>query len=583
MERIDEEEVRAQLKKMASGKAADKGGVVAEMLKHGGEVLVELLTELFNDVLEEGRPLPEYWKEMRLTVLFKKGDIQCLDNYRPVAIIPIMYKLFSRILDVRIRDKIAGQQSVDQAAFRPGFGCEDHLFVMSQLREKCAEWNINIWVAAVDFKKAFDCVEHDALWKALEELGAPGRYIDVLQRLYAEQSATVRAEKESKRFTIGRGTKQGDPVSPILFNTVVEVFMRKLKKKWDTRRQGFDLEYGEPRRLQNLRFADDILLLGGTLGQVTSMLADLSAEAKAVGLEIHFGKTKILSNVVDRKGPSRAREVEVAGQKVEVLQPGESVAYLGRCLCFEDAEDREVEHRIGRGWAKFAVFKGELCDRRYSLLHRLKLFNAVISPTVLYGAGTWTMTVAREKRLRAAQRLMLRKMLRIGRQAKETGGGKETERGGADDKEDDGGSSNATSTTESSDGGEHGADDEEGEAGEEEEKKEEETWVEWMIRTAEVAACAMQKAKIPDWVQEQRRRKWRWAGHVVRRRDMRWSTRMLFWEPLQRGSRPVGRPAARWEDSLNRFARDRNFKWTKLAEDRGAWQELEDAFVDFKL
>ena len=72
---------------------------------------------------------------------------------------------------------------------------------------------------------------------------------------------------------------------------------------------------------------------------------------------------------------------------MEVLPPGESVAYLGRCLCFQDAEDREVDHRIGRGWAKFAVFKGELCDRRYSLLHRLKLFNAVISPTVLYGGG----------------------------------------------------------------------------------------------------------------------------------------------------------------------------------------------------
>ena len=168
-------------------------------------------------------------------------------------------------------------------------------------------------------------------------------------------------------------------------------------------------------------------------------------------------------------------------------------------MCFEEAEDREVEHRIGRGWAKFAVYKGELCDRRYSLLHRLKLFDAVISPTVLYGAGTWTMTVAREKRLRAAQRLMLGKMLKIGRKAKRAGGGNERERSGADDEEEDGGSS-STSTTESSDGGEHGADDEEGEAGGEEEKKEEETWVEWMIRTAEVATDAMQKAKIPDWV-----------------------------------------------------------------------------------
>ena len=94
--------------------------------------------------------------------------------------------------------------------------------------------------------------------------------------------------------------------------------------------------------------------------------------------------------MVDRKGPSRARQVEGAGQKV---------AYLGRRLCFQGVEDRGVEHRIGRGWARFAVFKGEFCDHQYSSLYRLRPFDAVFSSMLLYGAGAWTMALARERRL----------------------------------------------------------------------------------------------------------------------------------------------------------------------------------------
>ena len=97
-------------------------------------------------------------------------------------------------------------------------------------------------------------------------------------------------------------------------------------------------------------------------------------------------------------------------------------------------------------------------------------------------------------------------------------------------------------------------------------------------------ACGeMEKAKVPDWVQEQRRRKWRWAGHVVRRRDMRWSTRMVFWEPFRQGSRPVGRPATRWEDSVVKFAHSRGFNWHQTAEDHDKWKGLEDDFVRFEI
>ena len=282
-----------------------------------------------------------------------------------------------------------------------------------------------------------------------------------------------------------------------------------------------------------------------------------------------------------RRGANAATEVRVAGKNVEVLRPEESVSYLGRCLCFLDFADRELEHRVNRGWAKFATFKNELCDRRYSLLHRLRLFNAVVAPSVLYGAGCWTMTSSTGQRLRVTQRKMLRKMVGTGRRRRaETAprdqGGAGTGGPGQEIAEASDSSSASTTSSDSASGkGTH-------EETDEDDKQDEETWVEWVVRTTQVASDAMRKAKIPDWVQEQRRRKWRWAGHVMRRTDMRWSYRFLGWCPVKRGSRSVGRPAMRWEDCILKFLNARGVKWGELAKDRDAWRAREDEFVKFE-
>ena len=96
----------------------------------------------------------------------------------------------------------------------------EHLLPLVLLQEKCDEWNRPLWLATLDFKKAFDTVYHDSLWKALKKQNVPREYIDLLQKLYAEQTGEVRIDRTSLRFRIRRGTKQGDPLSPVLFNPV---------------------------------------------------------------------------------------------------------------------------------------------------------------------------------------------------------------------------------------------------------------------------------------------------------------------------------------------------------------------------
>ena len=111
---------------------------------------------------------------------------------------------------------------------------------------------------------------------------------------------------------------------------------------------------------------------------------------------------------------------------------------------------------------------------------------------------------------------------------------------------------------------------------EEEEDDDDESWTEWIKRATKIAAEAAKKAGVVDWVQEQRRRKWRWAGHISRRDDGRWSTRLLDWEPAG-GKRSWG--VLRWEDTLCRFTKSKRESWQHAAKERIKWSSWEEEFV----
>ena len=120
-------------------------------------------------------------------VLFKKGDPKLPGNYRPITLLPILYKLFSRILYTRVSKDLDASQCVDQAGFRSGFSCDDHLLAISLLIEAHSEHKLPLWFCAIDFEKAFDSVEHNYLWQSLVEQGVHIQYVRLLASLYQNQ------------------------------------------------------------------------------------------------------------------------------------------------------------------------------------------------------------------------------------------------------------------------------------------------------------------------------------------------------------------------------------------------------------
>ena len=265
-----------------------------------------------------------------------------------------LVQLFSKLMYKRLYPILDKAQCKDQAGFRNKYSTVDHMFVFTMLQEKSEEFNLNTWIAAIDFKKAFDTINQDYLWHALEEQKVPKTYVEVLRHLYSGQSAQVRTDVLSRKFEIHRGTKQGDPLSSLLFNALLERVMSKVKKTFIQRKYGIQmglgaLETADDTRLTNLRFADDVLLTGRTLQQLCDMLFVLCEESAASGLKLHPEKTQIISST-NRDHRPRQKYVRVGDMKIEVLPKDGKIKYLGRQITFENGTVVELSNRIKAAW-----------------------------------------------------------------------------------------------------------------------------------------------------------------------------------------------------------------------------------------
>ena len=154
-----------------------------------------------------------------------------------------------------------------------------------------------MWIATVDFQIAFDTVKHKASWTALAQCGIRTTLHQLLlKRLYADQKATVLTDKESDVFEIKKGTKQGDPLSSLLFNTVLQAALKDDLERWREKGMGISLGDQQADCLSNLRFADDVILFSTSLEQLRSMMCDFKKKYRKCGTENPRRQDEILSN-----------------------------------------------------------------------------------------------------------------------------------------------------------------------------------------------------------------------------------------------------------------------------------------------
>ena len=168
---------------MKKGKAQDMSHIIAEMIKHAGLPFLEILLQMYNSILETGNT-PENWHVTIFRMLPKNGDLSNVNNWRPIAVLPILYKIFSKLIYARISPILESCQSNDQFGFQKDRRIDDVLGILENMVGKTSEWNLPLWICSLDLRKAFDRVLHQPLFEILRHQNIHDGYLHLLGVLY---------------------------------------------------------------------------------------------------------------------------------------------------------------------------------------------------------------------------------------------------------------------------------------------------------------------------------------------------------------------------------------------------------------
>ena len=370
----------------------------------------------------------------------------------------------------------------------------DHLQVIAQIVEKSNEYQMPLCLGFVDYEKAFDSVEYQGIIEALEQQKVGSTYVETLVNLYNNCISEVQVQGEnSVPFEIQKGVRQGDTLSPKIFNAGLEQVFRSLR--WENKGVRVNGE-----KLNHLRFADDIVLISNNANELQNMLTELDTESRKLGLKINMRKTKVMFN-----SQIPISDIRLEGQVVDAV---EEYTYLGQQVTMAGERTGEIKRRLAAGWGAFAKYN-DLMRSKLPVCLKRKVYRQCIEPTMTYGCQTWAMTKRMQERLRTTQRSMERAIIGVTRRDRKTN-----------------------------------------------------AWV-------------RQQSGVEDILAVVKRQKWRWAGHIARMEDSRWTKLVTEWIPLD-GKRERARPKARWEDDITKFL---GATWVRIARDRSRWKNHEKAFI----
>ena len=295
---VDYRTLKEMIKLIGKGDEEGMGDPESRRCALNSAAIIDNIVDLYNIILDK-KHFPPAMNNGVICPLYKCGDVDLLSNYRPITLLPVLYRVLTKILNsrmLRIVDEVGAISHV-QAGLGGGMCCHTQVNTFVDTTKHSHRHGKELYIMSTDVRKAFDTVDFSAFTYSLKAVGFSQDVVDLIDNLQGDFICKVRTPAGSTNdFTVGRGCKQGCSLSPLRFVLVYDMFLKYMERKGN--RKGYKRELRAQRtkegestlNIPGCALADDMLVLGGDREEFVETMGAFDRFLRAVGLSINSSK-----------------------------------------------------------------------------------------------------------------------------------------------------------------------------------------------------------------------------------------------------------------------------------------------------
>jgi len=327
------DELEKVLKLTKDCKTLEQDNINPELYKYAPEEFKLRLLQFLNNIYRENRITNE-WRNVVVIPIFKKGDRREPQNYRGISILNACYKIYFKILNMKLQNYSEVFMTETQNGFRKERSCTDPTFCLKLLIEKRREFNLETHLLFIDYEKAFDNIKRQILFNILKSRHIPDTLLKATVDIYTQNKILIKFNnKLSKPVEINKGVRQDCPLSPTLFNIYLDDIITKWQKQDIT-----GIKLSKNQQLSTLLFADDQVVIADTEDNLQKAAHKLNRTITEYGLTISVQKTKSMAF----KGRDPVRTEIVIDNKI--IEQVNMFNHLGNMIFYE--KELDIDNKL---------------------------------------------------------------------------------------------------------------------------------------------------------------------------------------------------------------------------------------------